>query len=181
MLAMNRLIRLVLSLLLFVAGCGPLPTTQSPPAQLGPTPAPAPIVIPATGIIRISEDDLLAQFVSDKARSQFRVGAGLSLDDQDVEDAKVKEANRLFRDRIVEVTGKPVHIYTQKTGEPTVRFGEIGSYISSCIECVFSTKDKLDKMNVSKGQTCVIRGRCMGKGSHPGCWLKECVMVPDGE
>ena len=112
---------------------------------------PAPIPIPPTGVIRISADDLLAQFRAD-------------------EDA----ADRVFCDRTVEVTGKVVHVYKTKTGKPVVTFGEVGSVFSPHVECYFQASDN---PKVLVGQTCIIRGRCMGKSTGVGTWVRECVVL----
>jgi hypothetical protein len=157
--------RRLLVLALLLAGCGPAPTSAPPLAKVeGPKPAdpnerqisgstqPTPISIPPTGVIRISADDLLAQFRAD-------------------EDA----ADRVFRDRTVEVTGKVVHVW--KTGEdkPVVTFGEVGRVLSPKVECYFQASDD---PKVLVGQTCTIRGRCMGKRmGGVGTWLKECVVL----
>ncbi len=111
----------------------------------------APISIPPTGVIRISADDLLAQFRAD-------------------EDA----ADRVFRDRTVEVTGKVVHVYKTKTGKPVVTFGEVGRVLSPKVECYFQASND---PKVLVDQTCVIRGRCMGKSMGVGTWVQECVVL----
>jgi hypothetical protein len=153
---MSLPLRLMLPLLLTATvGCGPSVTTQGPTAKDSASHQPTPITIPATGVIHISANDLIAQFKADE-----------------------NAADRLFRDRTVEVTGKVVHAWKRKTGEPVVTFGEIGSYNSPKVECYFEAKDN---PNVSEGQTCVIRGRCMGKGIGVGTWIKECVVLPAGE
>ncbi len=149
-------IRLVLLLLLTAAiSCGPSVTTQKPAPKDGGSARPTPMTIPATGVIRISANDLIAQFQADE-----------------------NAADRAFRDRTVEVTGKVVHVEKTKTGEPVVRFGEIGRVLSPHVECYFQAKDN---PGVSVGQTCVIRGRCMGKSMGVGAWIKECAVLPAGK
>jgi hypothetical protein len=129
------------------------PVPVSPGAKGGTAPQPTPISVPATGVIRIPADDLLTQFRAN-------------------EDA----ADRRFRDRTVEVTGKPVHVYETKTGEPVVTFGEIAIFRPK-VECYFRGGPD---PHVGVGEPCTIQGRCMGKaGVHAGTWLKDCHVVPE--
>jgi len=123
----------------------------APSHELGKTVTqPNRISIPSTGVIRISVDELLAQFRAD-------------------EDA----ADRVFRDRAVEVTGKVASVWKRKTGEPVVTFGD-GRVASPEVECYFEARADL---KVLVGQSCVIRGQCMGRGRGAGTWLKECILL----
>jgi hypothetical protein len=135
-----------------IGGCSYSHSAQTRGAAVKPEQRLATISIPPTGVIRISADDLLAQFRADP-------------------DA----ADRAFRDRTVEVTGKVVHVHKTKTGKPVITFGEIGRVLSPKVECYFQADDNL---KVRVGQTCLIRGRCMGKrtgvsapgfGNVPSC------------
>jgi hypothetical protein len=127
------------------------PVAESEKRQESGTTPPAPISIPPTGVIRISADDLLAQFRADE-----------------------KAADRVFRDRTVEVTGKAVHVWKTRSGKRVVTFGVVGGLLSPRVECYFEASDD---PKVMVGQTCVIRGRCMGKGMGVGTWLRECVVL----
>jgi hypothetical protein len=120
-------------------------------AAKNPEQRPARISIPPTGVISISADDLLAQFRAD-----------------------ADAADRVFRGRTVEVTGKVVFIDKTKTGKPVITFGEIGRVLSPKVECYFQDNDN---PNVQVGQLCIIRGRCMGKSIGVGTWLQECVVL----
>jgi hypothetical protein len=113
---------------------------------------PAPISIPPTGVIRISADDLMAQFHADEAA-----------------------ADRVFRDRTVEVTGKVVNVHKASSGTPVVTFGEMALF-SPKVQCYFHENDN---PKVLVGQPSTIRGRCMGKsGGAVGTWLQDCVVLP---
>jgi hypothetical protein len=83
-------------------------------------------------------------------------------------------ADRVFRGRTVEVTGKVVHVYKTKTGKPVVTFGGVGRVLSPKVECYFEASDN---PKVRVGQPCTIRGRCMGKSMGVGTWLRECVVL----
>jgi hypothetical protein len=109
-----------------------------------------PISIPPTSVIRITADDLLAQFRTDE-----------------------KAADRVFRDRTVEVSGKVVCIRKTKTDKPVVVFGEGCAISAHKVEFYF---ESMDNQHVREGATCVIRGRCRGKGIG-GPWFKECVVL----
>jgi hypothetical protein len=130
----------------------PVHSVQTQKFGKKPEQRPAPISIPPTGVIRISADDLLAQFRADK-------------------DAAV----RVFSDRTVEVTGKVVFVHKTNSGKPVVTFGEIGFVLSPKVECYFQDNDN---PKVLVGQPCTIRGRCMGKSMGVGTWLQECVVLP---
>jgi serine/threonine protein kinase len=86
-------------------------------------------------------------------------------------------ADRVFRDRTVEITGKVAIVWKRKTGEPVVTFGDPAMF-SPKVECYFEARDDL---KVLEGHLCVIRGRCMGKGMDTSTWLKECVVLSRGE
>jgi len=113
------------------------------------------ISIPPTGVIRISADDLLAQFQAD-----------------------ADAADRVFRDRTVEVTGKVVYVGKTKTGKPVVTFGEVGRVLSPHVECYFQASDN---PKVLVGERCTIRGQCMGKSMGVGAWVNDCVVLPNPE
>jgi hypothetical protein len=74
----------------------------------------------------------------------------------------------------VEVTGKVVHVYKTKTGNPVVTFGEVGRVLSPKVECYFQASDN---PTVLAGQQCTIRGRCMGESMGVGTWVQECVVL----
>jgi hypothetical protein len=110
-----------------------------------------PISIPPTGVVRISAVDLLAHFRADR-------------------DA----AERVFRDRTVEVTGNVAHVYKTKAGQLVVTFGEVGRVLSPKVDCYFRATDN---PKVTAGQLCIIQGRCMGKNMGVGTWLQECKVI----
>jgi len=107
--------------------------------------------IPTTGIIRISADDLLAHFRADG-----------------------DTAHRVSSDRTVEVSDKVVHAYRTKAGKPVVTFGEVGRVLSRHVECYFQPSEN---PKVLEGQTCIIRGRCMGKSMAVSTCLQECIVL----
>jgi hypothetical protein len=125
---------------------------SAPPQQQAKTVnPPSRTPIPPAGVVRISVDELLARFGEDP-------------------DA----ADRTFRDRTVEVTGKAFRVWSRRMGELVVDLGSSSS-TGSRVEC--NTLVRYADAKVVVGQSCVIRGTCMGCLSKNSTWLKECVFA----
>lgn len=118
-----------------------------------------------------------------EAEKQMRDGKALAVTPQQLNDDYDENpinADRKYKDKVLEVTGKVTRVNRDKFGKSWVEFEADDS--TALVKCEFARDSQDQLANVEARKTVVIRGKCKGKTSGRGkkedaIVLENCILV----